>query len=190
MKKTLSVLVLLSSLSSLVYATNLPDAGPGTAVIRRGTTYSVYYSGSQEADVTIAIRDADNNIVFKEVLKNVDGFVRPYNFSHLAEGSYAIEIKDDQGLRTEWIRYEKASDANLARLIKVSDSERRFLLMLSNKVPANVTVKIFDEAGNIIYSHAEKITGDFAKVYNLGKYDGTGRFEITDSGGVIRTLSY
>lgn len=190
MKKTLSFLAALMMISSLILAADSPRSKPGTAVVKNGATYKLYYNGSQQMDVAISIRNADDQIVFREVLKHVDGFVRPYNFSDLSEGEYTIEIRDDNGLKIEKIRYEKAVDSKQARVLKLSGSENKYLLMISNKSAKAVKVRILDESDNVIYNQHETITGDFARIYNLNKHSGKGRFEITDGDGNSTYIGY
>jgi hypothetical protein len=190
MKKTLSILAMLMVAGSLALASGSPGTEARMAVVKNGATYKLYYNGSQQMDVSISIRDANDRIVFREVLKRIDGFVRPYNFSHLTEGDYTIEIKDSNGLKTEKIRYVKADEAKFARVLKVSGNERKYLLMISNKVPSSFTVRILDGSDNVIYSQEEETAGDFAKIYNLEKFSGNGRFEITDGSGNLKSISY
>lgn len=190
MKKTLSILVMLMAAGSVALASGSPGAEARMAVVKDGATYKLYYNGSQQMDVSISIRDASDRIVFKEILEKVDGFVRPYNFSNLSEGDYTIEIKDSNGLRTEKIRYEKTDETKLANMFKVKGSERKYLLMISNKTSSSFTIRILDGSENIIYSQKEEISGDFAKVYNLEKLFGNVRFEIIDDNGNLKTISY
>lgn len=190
MKKTISFLAALMMIGSLVLAADLPVAEARTAVVKNGATYKLYYNGAQPMDVTISILDAGDNIVFREILKKVDGFVRPYNFSHLRAGDYTIEIRDANGARTEKIKYEEPSEAEFARVLKVSGSESKYILMISNKVPGAVTVRILDESDNVIYSQNENITGNFAKIYNMESLAGKGRFEITDANGNAKYIGY
>lgn len=190
MKKTLSILVMLMAAGSLAFASGSPGTEARIAVVKNGATFKLYYNGSQQKDVSVSIRDASDRIVFKEVIQEVGGFVRPYNFSHLTEGDYTIEIKDNNGLRTEKIRYEKNDETKFANIFKVNGSERKYLLMISNRASSSFMINILDGSDNIIYSQMEEINGDFAKVYNLEKYFGKVRFEITDDNGNLKSISY
>lgn len=190
MKKTLSFLAALMMISSLILAADSPGLKPGTAVVKSGTTYKLYYNGSQQTDVVISIRNADDQIVFREVLKNVDGFVRPYNFSHLSEGDYTIEIRDSNGLKVEKVRYGNTIDTKQSRIVKLPGNEHKYLLIIPSSAPRDVNVRILDESDNVIYNQHETITGNFAKIYNLNKYSGKGRFEITDGDGNSNYLGY
>ena len=51
-------------------------------------------------------------------------------------------------------------------------------------------INILDGSDNIIYSQMEQISGDFAKVYNLERFFGKVRFEITDDNGNLKSISY
>ena len=192
MKKTLSVLVVLMIVSSVVFARRIdkPGSAPHVAVMKNGTTFKLYYKGSQQADVKVSIRDANNNELFSEVLKNVEGFVRPYNLSSLPEGEYSIQISDKSSRQIERITFEKTKIEKLAHLLKVSGSDSKYLLTVANKEGDDITVKIYDESNNVIYNHREEAKSDFAKVYNLGNRTGDFTFEVTDGKGISTSLSH
>jgi len=192
MKKILSVLVVLMVVSSVVFARRMenPSTANGVAVVKSGTTFKLYYKSEQQSDVKVSILNSSNKVVFSEVLKKVGGFVRPYNFSNLPEGDYSIEIADKNGRQVERINYQNSSTEKLAHLLKISGSEGKYLLTLSNKEANDITVRIYDDSNNIIYNQTEEIDGDFAKLYNLEKFSGKFTFEITDGKGITKSLSY
>ena len=192
MKKTLSVLVVLMIVSSVVFARRIDNPGLASrvAVMKDGTTFKLYYKGSQQTDVKVSIRDANNNELFSEVLKKVEGFVRPYNFSSLPEGKYSIQISDRAGRQIERITFEKEKVEKLAHLLKVSGSDSKYLLTVSNKEGEDITVRIYDESNNVIYNHREAAESDFAKVYDLGSHTGDFTFEVTDGKGISKSLSH
>jgi hypothetical protein len=185
MKKTLSVLVVLMVFSSVVFARRLdnPGASSSAAVVKIGSTFKLYYKGSEEADVKISIRNGSNDVVYSETLKNVEGFVRPYNFSKLPEGEYTIQISDKFGRQIEKITYKQEKTEALAHLLKVAGTEAKYLLTVSNRGESDVTVKIYDGANNVIYNQTEIVSSDFARIYNLGRIGGDFTFEISDAKG-------
>lgn len=192
MKKTLSVLIVLMIVSSVVFARRIDNPGVAvrTAVVKSGTTFKLYYKGTEQNDVKVSILDAGRNVVFSETLRKVGGFVRPYNFSNLPEGDYSIEIADKNGRHSEKVSYEIPNLEKLAHLRKVSGGEEKYLLTVSNKEANDLTVKIFDASNTMIYDHTEEIDSDFARVYNLERFSGRFTFEITDGNGVTKSLSY
>jgi hypothetical protein len=185
MKKTLSVLAVLMVVSSVVFARRLdnPGTAPSAAVVKIGTTFKLYYKGSQQADVKVSILDAGNHLVFSETIKDVDGFVRPYNFSHLPEGDYTIKISDKNGRMIENITYKQEKSEALSHLLKVAGTNAKYLLTVVNKEQGDVTIRIYDNSNNVIYNKKEAVSSDFARIYNLEGIDGEFTFEVTDASG-------
>jgi hypothetical protein len=185
MKKTLSVLLVLMAFSSVVFARRLdnPGATPSAAVVKTGSTFKLYYKGSQQADVKVSILDAGNHLVFSETIKDVEGFVRPYNFENLPEGDYTIKISDKNGRQIEKISYKQEKSEALSHLLKVAGTDAKYLLTVANRGESDVTVRIYDNANKMIYSQKEKVSSDFAKVYNLEGIGGEFIFEVTDATG-------
>ena len=185
MKKTLSVLVVLIAISSVAFARRLenPGTSPSAAIVKTGSTFKLYYKGTEQADVKVSIRDANDRVLFSETIKKVDGFVRPYNFSSLPEGDYSISITDKAGRQIEKISYRKERSEALAHLLKVGGSDAKYLLTVSNKGENDVTVRIYDSANNMIYNKKEISSRDFAKIYNLEKIGGEFTFEVSDGNG-------
>jgi hypothetical protein len=190
MKKTFSVLVVLMVVSSVVFARRLNNPGdsPSATVVKIGSTFKLYYKGSQSTDVKVAIRDAGDHTLFAETIKKSDGFVRPYNFSHLPDGEYTIQIDDKNGRQIQKISYKREKTETFAHLLKVSGSDAKYLLTVSNRANGDVTVRIYDDADNIIYNKREEVSKDFAKIYNLEGIPGRFTFEVTDADGASTSL--
>jgi hypothetical protein len=190
MKKTFSVLVVLMVVSSVVFARRLdkPGDSPSATVVKIGSTFKLYYKGPQQADVRVSIRDAGDHLLFSETIRKSDGFVRPYNFSNLPEGEYTFQITDQNGRQIEKISYTHEKRETFAHLLKVSGSEAKYLLTVSNQGAGGVTVKIYDDSNKVIYSKIEDASNDFAKIYNLQGIPGQFTFEVTDANGASTSL--
>jgi hypothetical protein len=188
MKKSLSILVLLITISSVGFAriSNTPTFGVG--ILQNGSTVKLLYRGEQSNDVKVIIFNAENKIVLSEKFKNVDGFLRPYNFADLPNGNYRFELIDANGSQIESIDYREGSEARIAKLMPVSGNDKKLLLSVPNKKIDVLTITILDEANNVLYSENEKITGDFAKVYNLESVKGKIRFNVVDRRGHAASL--
>lgn len=191
MKKTLSVLVVLMVVSSVVFARRMDNPGTSSssaAVVKTGNTFKLYYKGSEQDDVKVSIHDASGRIVFSETIKDIEGFVRPYNFAHLPEGDYSIKVTDRSGRQIQKISYKHEKAEPLAHLLKVSGSNAKYLLTVSNQADGDVTVKIYDGSNNIIYNKKEPASKEFAKIYNLEGIAGQFTFEVTDQKGTYTSL--
>ncbi|MEJ7646617.1 MAG: hypothetical protein WKF87_18615 [Chryseolinea sp.] len=192
MKKIVSVLVVLVVISSVAFAGGIdkPDASSGVAIVKQGTTFRLYYKGFESNNVKVSILDSDKKVLFSETLFNVDGFVRPYNFTNLAEGHYTIEIADRHNRHSENIDVVRDKSENLAHILKVTGEDGKYLLTVSNKKSDDITVRIFDGKNQIIYDEVQTVSTDFARIYNLKKYTGKFTFEVTDGSGNTKSISY
>lgn len=191
MKKTLSILAALTIFSTALFANNIdnPNAATGMAIMKNGTTVKLFYKGTKQADVKISIYNAANTLVYSETIKNVDGFVRPYNFTNLEEGEYSIELHGENGRQVERVIYKLGKVEKLANVMHVTGESNKYILSVANKGQDVLTIRIFGDKGVLLYSKTENVDGDFAQVYNLDKYKGGLTFEVSDSKGVTKSLS-
>ena len=198
MKKTLSILVMLTLLSSVAFAGGIGDdpkspAKKGLAVIKQGSVFKLFYKCQESDDVRVTIYNSDNKAIFKETLRNVDGFMRPYNFGNLAEGDYTVVVKDDFCDHAELIHHYAEKSNSLIGVIQLSETPEKFVLTVGKKLsPETIGVRIFNDKNEVVYEQIEFVDGDFAKLYNLKEGDSY-RFEITDSNGttsIIKNRSF
>ncbi|HPM30417.1 MAG TPA: hypothetical protein PLJ60_08765 [Chryseolinea sp.] len=192
MKKTLSIFIVLIAISSVVNARRLdkPEETSSMAIMKSGSLVKLFYTGVKECNVKVTIFNAENKIMFKEELRQVDRFMRPYNFGELPEGDYTIELVDHTGKKIEKVSYREGKIERLANLLRISGDENRYLLTLSNKGKETLEVKIYNAKGDLLYSHSEDINGDFAKIYDLSRVDEKVSFEITDRSGNTNRMEY
>ena len=191
MKKTLSILAALTIFSTSLFANNIdnPNAATGMAIMKNGTTVKLFYKGTKQTDVKVSIYNAANTLVYSETIKNVDGFVRPYNFTNLEEGEYSIELHGENGRQVERVIYKLGKVEKLANVMHVTGESNKYILSVANKGQDVLTIKIYGDKGILLYSKTENVDGDFAQVYNLDKYKGNVTFEVSDSKGVTKSLS-
>lgn len=191
MKKTLSILAAITIFSTALFANNIdnPNAATGMAIMKNGTTVKLFYKGTKQTDVKVSIYNATNTLVYSETIKNVDGFVRPYNFTNLEEGEYSIELLGENGRQVERVIYKLGKVQKLANVMHVTGEPNKYILTVANKGQDVLTIKIYGDRGVLLYSKTEEVNGDFAQVYNLDKYNGGLTFEVSDSKGVTKSLS-
>jgi hypothetical protein len=65
--------------------------------------YKLVYRSEEASDVVITILNKDEKVVFMEVIKKSDGFVRPYNFKKLPVGQYTFRIESESASHAEII---------------------------------------------------------------------------------------
>jgi hypothetical protein len=191
MKKTFLFFVMLTMVvGSAVAGDDNPTASSRMSVLRSGSTFKVFYKGSSINKVTVNIYDSRGEKVFSDHVGKFESFVRPYNFSGLAEGQYSIELIDNIGKQVESVEYRNGKIEKLANLIKVADGESKYLLVVPSRGKDVLSVKIFDADGFVVYDGVENVDGNFAKVYDLKALNNNFRFEITDKTGAIKSVRY
>jgi hypothetical protein len=188
MTKTFSILVLLITISSVGFARRSDNPTLGVAILQNGSTVKLLYRAEQSNDVKVLIFNEDNQIVLSEKFKNVDGFLRPYNFSELPNGNYRFELIDASGRQIEKITYKDDKAGRIVKLMPVDGNDKKLLLSVPNKQIDILTITILDDVNNVLYTETERITTDFAKVYNLESFKGKIRFNVVDRKGHSASL--
>jgi hypothetical protein len=159
----------------------------GVAVMKSGSTFKVFYKGANTAAVRISIYGDNRTLVFSEVVRNVESFVRPYNFSSLPEGNYTVEVNDGTSVKIEKLAYWKAK-ARFIHLNRIGETDK-YILSVPNRGEDVLRIKIYNAAGDELYSQMEAISADFAKLYTLKGVSGKIFFEITDKTGTVRSIT-
>ena len=190
MKKNL-VIAIGVLFSTVVFAGGINDPVTGMIVVKKsGTaTYKLFYKNVETSNVKVSIVDAKNKIVFAENIINEDGFVRPYNFSELADGDYTLLIEDELGIRKEKIIHHTGKVENLFNVLKFA-GENKYLVTAPSNEKETVNVKIYNQEGQILYNESATLREAFARVYKLEKISGAVTFEISDSAGLSKVLTF
>jgi hypothetical protein len=175
---------------------------PGTpkvvVVNQKSGVFKVIYDGQKSSKVTMRILSANGTEVFSENLGIVSGFVRPVNFTGMADGEYTIEIADNAGAQSTKVRYNKEKATNSVVREKATNSIHiarlaqgsKYLLAVANKGSEQINVKIFDGSNNLVHDENMTVTGNFGLVYNLTQVAGTPTFEVSDKTGNVKTIKY
>ena len=91
------------------------NAGMAVVPVKGSEVFKVIYRGESASKVKLNVLNASSDIVFTETFNNMDGFIRPLNFSGLQFGEYTIEVTDAQGTRVERINYQPAKAERVSR---------------------------------------------------------------------------
>lgn len=193
MKKILTLLVVFTVVFSEASANEIvdPKSPLGMVVVKSGSVFKVFYKGEKTVDVRVTILDKEGNTVYKETLFNVENFVRPYNFSSLADGNYTIQVEGETGKQQQMVSYSTIERSSRPMsLVRAASSPGKYILSIPNKDSEVLKVNIFDAENHLVYSASEKLNGDFAKLYNLSLIGEGFTFEITGEHGVSQNISY
>ncbi len=193
MKKftVLFVSVLFSSLTFARTGDEGTKSAAGFAVVKKtDSSYKLIYKSAETTNVTITILNSNNEVMFKETIKNSDGFLRPYNLESLAAGKYTFKIENGLVSQTETIDLRGHADSDALKMASVVKIEEgRYMLALAGKDAEQIGIRITNEKGEILYDESEMTKGAFARVYNLVNLSGRISFEITDGNGNVKTIA-
>lgn len=187
MNKPLSLLAILL-ISGISFANAFDNPKTTMAVLKNGSTFRLLYKGATQSDVKVLILNDENQVVYTEKIKNTAGFARPYNFSNLPEGLYSIQIRDHAGVRTETVNYHNKREERAVHLLRL-EGTGRYVLSVPNKGKDDLSITIFNDLNEVLYKSSENISGDFARIYNLGKQTGNFRFVVSDGKGSTKSIT-
>jgi hypothetical protein len=190
MKKSYLLLagVLVGSLAFAGGRDESPKTSSGMAVVKKGTaSYKLIYKSEQASDVKVKIFNAKNDLVFSETIKNSDGFIRPYDFGKLGEGEYTIKIDNGSNWLMEKVKYEASQPELLAHLTKLSGG--KILLSVPGYGDDKLTINVLNELGETINHYTNRVSGDFAEVFDVSQVAGPVSFEISNQRGASTILN-
>jgi len=178
---------------SLVFAneTDKPIAPTSSVAVTNlsgSTLFKLYYTAYMESDVKVSIINQSGKLVFTEMLKRTDGFIRPYNFEGLEAGDYTIQIENEESKRLEKVHYSAGKIEKLINIVKLAE-EGKYLLSVASKGADNVNVNIYNDSDELIHSQERFVNKEFAEVINL-KGINSFTIEVTDSNGLLKKLKY
>ena len=183
MKKiTLFVVGVLVSTFALASKPGEGSASSQLAVVKRTeSTFKLYYQSAEKLNVKITLTDSQGKVIFKEWVNKTDGFIRPYNVSGLALGSYTVTVDNGQSIRSENFYHGSTPIVKHASVLQLSDN--KYLLSIKGKfVTGKVNVKIYD-GGTLLHKQQHDISGDFGQLFRLENIANPVTFEVTDSAG-------
>lgn len=191
MKRIMTLLFALTIIVSAAFANEDPKLSTSqSAVSRNGKHVKLYYKAPSVSDVKVKIRNAAGTIVYSEVIPKSGGFIRPYDFSGQEDGTYTIEIRDSFGSQFQRVAVNANKAELIARLVKINCTENKVMLAVPNKNTTTLTVQIYNSRGELIHENTEKVTGDYAKVFNLGDQEGDFTLQVTDTSGLSKIIEF
>jgi hypothetical protein len=165
------------------------NAGLAVVPVKGSEVFKVIYKGESSARVKLNVYNSSSQVIFSETVNSNGGFIRPLNFSGLTFGEYTIELTDASGKKSEKVSYQPAKPESQVHISKLTEAGK-YLLSVAHNENEIVTVRIFDEANNLLFSDTRSDAGDFAKLYSLKNVVGTVTFEVSDNSGRIKTATF
>lgn len=188
--------MLLTVMSIAVYATD-GEKGKSKAAPRveittgESNVYRVLCMGKSDAKTTINIWNAKNKLVFTETIKNLNAFVRPYNFSQMPDGVYTLEVIEGNAVSQKVIYHgtfaptvEVPVDLNIVKVSPVAGKDDVYKLTIIKGSKTKANIRIYDQDKKMVYSTTEFFERNFSKLYNFKAMKGLSTMEVEVNGEV------
>ena len=164
-------------------------AGLAVVSVKGSEVFKVIYKGESATRVKLNVYNSSSQVIFSETVNSNGGFIRPLNFKGLKFGEYTIELSDASGKKSEKVNYQPVKPESQVHISKLAEAGK-YLLSVAQNDGDIVTVRIFDEANNLIFTDTRSDAGDFAKLYSLKNVVGSVTFEVSDNSGRIKTTTF
>ncbi|MDJ1472617.1 hypothetical protein QNI19_33810 [Cytophagaceae bacterium DM2B3-1] len=192
MKTSILTFALGLVLSANVFAADDLESASTASIntTNRVSVYNLVYASAKTGLVTVSIKNQDGQVVLQEqIFNDKKGFIRPYNFSTMPEGSYTLEVKDAAGKSELSLAYSNvAVNAVRKAEIKALESNKYQLRLVGNTADA-VEVSIYDQFGSTIHSESLSQKGSFTRIYDLSKLkNAKGAIEVRANGKVVNRV--
>ncbi len=185
MKKTLSIFVMLTMVSSVVLAGGIdnPNASSKVAIMKKDADHiQLYYKSTKATSIEVLIYDAENKLKFSETIRKSEGFTRPYDLSNMKRGEYTIVVNDGDDRFVEKINTLPKKSSLLTNVIKTKTSGD-YVLTIADDQAKSVSIKITDRFNNVLFQQNENIDKQLAKMFHVSTEASGVKFSITNDQG-------
>ena len=161
------------------------DHSPSVTISHRdgSSIFLVNYQGSQKGNVKVSVKDNLGRVLITESIKGVKAFSLPVNLEEVDNGVYNLEIDNGKDKQIQTLDYSYEVPATYTKVTPLGD--KRYLLSVAHTGTEKISVRILDDAGDLVFEQAQLINGSFARVYNLKNSVGDPSFEVTDESGSL-----
>lgn len=191
MKKTLSIFCMLALLSNVVFAGGIedPKVSSSMAMMKKDNKHiQVFYKGNKTAKVQIVIYDAENKVKFSEVVRNADGFSRPYDLSKLEAGEYTIEMNDGVNTIVERVDTKELKSSFVSQVVKLQGKENKYLITAADGNASSLTIRIENADNKVLFEHTDVMSKQYAKVFALPTNCADCSFIIKNNKGEVLSI--
>lgn len=125
----------------------------------------------------LRIKDQQGRVLHREVLKGEDAYMKKYDFSSLPSGEYVVEVRTENGITEEAfsLSESKAQVVYFKPAIKVETE--KVSVVFQNRIDSPVSLKLFDERGQVLYEERVASQEKFAKGLDLSRLN-SGQYSL------------
>jgi hypothetical protein len=182
---------MLTIVSSVVFAGGIdnPKASSKIAIMQKDADHiQLFYKNTKVATIEVSIYDTENKLLFTEVIRKSDGFIRPYDLSAMKKGEYTVVVNDGTEEFVEKINTSNRKALLLSNVITMK-KKGSFLLTVADEKAKRFTVRITDQNDRVLYEQEESLNKQYSKIYNFANKTEGLKFLVTTDQGVSTLIS-
>jgi len=153
--------------------------------IKEENTFKVIYQSQEVENVNVTIVDSKKDVIYSEIIRKSNGFVKDFDLSNLPQGNYTLYIESDNYQYSEHVKvdYLEAEDVQMI----LTEVENDYALVGINNSNSDITILIVDDFGNKLYRERIEAGDQVKKIYDMEKLQGSSAtFIIYGENGVIK----
>lgn len=187
MKRTNIIIALLLAAFSTATLANNParsekkDKSTKISVISKKdpAKFDLIYVSEVEGPVTVRIYNEEGDLVGFDQIKKRKSFIKTYNLQNLEAGKYIMKVENREGVTEKEILYNPYKKSlNMFLTTKEFDKVKVTVIGHNNSRP--VTLKIYDEEGQLLNSEVLEVQRGFSRTYDLS---------MTNSNSIVVTAT-
>lgn len=136
---------------------------------------------SDDKPAILRIKDKQGNVLHKEVVDQSKVYAKKYDFSELPNGEYVVELKTTEGVIKETFALEAGKTNSMYFKPAVQVEPGLIKVAFINRIDTPVSLKLYDERGEVLYEEMVPSQEKFAKGLNVSKLH-AGQYSLAVSG--------
>lgn len=172
-RMALLVLAVVMANASIVLANDAegPDAEVSVRQIQSEQKKAIIRITNVSSDepAVLRIKDTQGYVLHREVISQSEAYAKKYDFSNLPSGDYLVELSTSDGIIKE--SFELEAGRTNPRYFKPAVQVEPGLIKVAfiNRISSPVSLKLYDERGEVLYEETVPSQEKFAKGLNISK---------------------
>ena len=135
-------------------------------------TLKLIYQSNTSENILLQISDSEGRILLTKKFKNTSAFNLPVRFEEIFTSEYNINLKIDDEWIKETVRVDVFDSVIDQGALEVGFENGKVDLQSNTVSEENVTVKITDKEGHLLYRDDLGMTERFKRTYDLSQLKG------------------
>jgi len=136
--------------------------------------------GSAEQAV-LRIKDQNGRTLYRETLTGEKAYMKKYDFSRLPSGEYMVEVRTANGTTQEAFSLNEGTAQAVYFKPAIKVEPQKVSVVFKNQINSAVSLKLYDQAGRVLYEERVASQDKYAKGLDLSKLN-RGQYSLAISG--------